>query len=287
MPRPFAKVAASPGRHLVGGEAAVLPAVDDRREHAARPALLVDVGGFDLLLQQPDLIVDVEDGEVALQPDEFGMAAQDLHADRMEGAEPRHALDDLPDHRADAGLHLARGLVGEGDREDFGRPRLAETEDVGDARCQHARLAGSGARQHQHRAVERLDRLALFRIEAVQIRRRHIGARARRDPAGGGRRSSGKLLTRNLCHQAALNIGFQQILCPENGIAPPLWRGVGAYSSPPKGRARTRSRASSITTMLPVSSNVAIAGRFDKTSSVCRSGRRSVPRRNRITDGFD
>ena len=156
-------------------------------EHAGRPALLVDVLGLEQLLQQPDLVVDVEDGEVGLEADQLGMAAQDLRADRMERAEPRHALDDLPDHGADARLHLARRLVGEGDGEDFRGARAAEREDVGDARGQHARLAGAGAGQHQHRAVERLDRLALLRIEAGEIRRRHGRARARRDAAGGGR----------------------------------------------------------------------------------------------------
>ena len=137
-------------------------------EHARRPALLVDILGLQHLLQQPDLVVDVENGEVGLQPDQLGMAAQDLHADRMEGAEPRHALDDLPDHRADARLHLARRLVGEGDGEDFRGARAAEREDVGDARRQHAGLAGAGAGQHQHRTVERLDRLALLGVEPAR-----------------------------------------------------------------------------------------------------------------------
>ena len=53
-------------------------------------------------------------------------------------------------------------------------------EDVGDAGGQHARLAGAGAGQHQHRAVERLDRLALLGVEAGEIgrgRARAHGAR--------------------------------------------------------------------------------------------------------------
>src|SRR2546429_1505181 len=33
------------------------------------------------------------------------------------------SLDDLPDHGADAQLHLARRLVGEGDRQNFRGPR--------------------------------------------------------------------------------------------------------------------------------------------------------------------
>ncbi len=40
-----------------------------------------------------------------------------------------------------------------------------------DARRQHARLAGAGAGQHQHRAVERLDGGALLGIEHVEITR--------------------------------------------------------------------------------------------------------------------
>ena len=71
---------------------------------------------------------------------------------------------DAADQRADALLHLARRLVGEGDGEDLasGRARPVR-EDVGDARGQHARLAGAGAGQHQHRPVDRLDRLRAAR----------------------------------------------------------------------------------------------------------------------------
>ena len=110
------------------------------------------------------------------------MAAQDLHADRMEGAEPRHALDDLADHAADALLHLARRLVGEGDREDLARAGAAGRQDVGDARGQHAGLAGAGAREHQHRTVERHHRFALLRVEIVEVIRLRAAApsRARR-----------------------------------------------------------------------------------------------------------
>ena len=96
-------------------------------------------------------------------------AAQDLHADRMEGAEPRHALDHLTHHQADAALHLARRLVGEGDRQDLVRPRPPRGENVRDARGQHARFAGAGPGQHQHRPVQRLDRLPLLGIKVSEI----------------------------------------------------------------------------------------------------------------------
>jgi hypothetical protein len=92
---------------------------------ARRPALVVDVLGLDQLLEQPLLVVGVDDREVGFQAHQFGMAAQDLGADRVEGAEPAHALDLRAEHDADPVAHLARGLVGEGDGQDLpraGRP---------------------------------------------------------------------------------------------------------------------------------------------------------------------
>ena len=96
------KLAASPAGTWSGVSPRFFQPSMSRGEHARRPALFVDVLGLQKLLQQPDLVVDVENGEIGLQADQLGMAAQDLHADGMERAEPRHALDDLPDHGADA-----------------------------------------------------------------------------------------------------------------------------------------------------------------------------------------
>ncbi len=173
------------GGHLIGREPAVLPAVDQHRQHARGPALLVDILRLEQLLHQADLVVDVEDGEVGLQPHQLRMAAQDLHADGVEGAEPGHALDHLADHLADALLHLARRLVGEGDAEDLARPRPPGGEDVGDAGGQHAGLAGARAGQHQHRPVQAFHRLALLGIERLEIAAGGAGPRhgARGDAA--------------------------------------------------------------------------------------------------------
>src|SRR5262249_19844047 len=93
-----------------------------------------------------------------------------------------HAADDLPD----AVFHLARRLVGEGDGENFTRPGAAGCQDMADPYGQHAGLAGSGAGEHQDRAVERLDRKPLLRIEPGEIRGRRTGKRARGNTAGRG-----------------------------------------------------------------------------------------------------
>ncbi len=179
-------------RHALGHEPSVFPAVDHRRQDSRRPAFLVDVLGREQLLQQPDLIVGIEHREGRLEIDEFGMTAQDLDADGVEGAEPGHAFHHAADQLPDAGLHLARRLVGEGDGEDLPGPGAPQAQDMGDAGGEHAGLAGAGARQHQKRAVERLDRLALLGVERVEImagppahgafrsgRRRLVGRRQR------------------------------------------------------------------------------------------------------------
>jgi hypothetical protein len=104
----------------------------------------------DHLLHQADLVVGVEDGEIAAQAEQLGMAAQQLGRDRVEGAEPRHALGHWADEVADALLHLARRLVGEGDGEDLRGEGAAGRDEMGDAGGQHAGLAGAGAGEHQH-----------------------------------------------------------------------------------------------------------------------------------------
>jgi hypothetical protein len=173
------------GGHLVRRQAAVLPAVDMGGKLAGGPALFVDAFGLDELFQQADLVVGVEDGEVGLQAHQLGVAAQDFYADGVEGAKPGHALDHAADEPADALLHFARGLVGEGDGEDFARPRLALGEDVGKPGGEHAGLAGAGTCQHQQRAVERFNGGALFRVERAQVWRRSRCGGTRGDAGAG------------------------------------------------------------------------------------------------------
>src|SRR5258708_3343988 len=102
----------------------------------------------------------------------------------MKRAEPRHSLDDLSYHGADAGLHLARRLVGEGHRKNVAGPGTSGGEDVRYARGENARFPGSGAGENEHRSIERLHRKALFRIEGIEIRGVCCCARSRGNPTG-------------------------------------------------------------------------------------------------------
>ncbi len=174
--------------HLFGAKAAVLPVVDKAGERARRPALLVDVLRFDQLLHQAQLVVSIQDGEVGFEAGQLRMAPQHARADGMEGAQPLHPLHHAADEGADALLHLARRLVGEGDGEDLPGPGSAGGEDVGQPGGQHAGLAGAGAGQHQHRTIDGEHRLALFGIEPGQIgwlmRRRLLGGKGRVERIG-------------------------------------------------------------------------------------------------------
>jgi hypothetical protein len=158
------------GAQLVGGEPAILPALDRRIHEARRPFLVVDVFGLQQLLHETDLVVLVEDREIGLEADKFGMAAQDARGKRMEGAEP-HGACRIADERPDARAHLGRRLVRERHGHDLARERLALHEQMHDARDQHPRFAGSRPREHEQRAFGRNDRLALLRIERAQIGR--------------------------------------------------------------------------------------------------------------------
>ena len=102
------------GRHLLGGECTVFPPVDDGGQLPRGPAFVIYVCGLHQLFQQAQLVVGIEDREVRFQvdtvartsnqisfwvdPDQLGMTAQQLHADGVERAQPRHAFNRVPHH---------------------------------------------------------------------------------------------------------------------------------------------------------------------------------------------
>ena len=102
------------------------------------------------------------------QAHELGVHAQDLRADRMEGAEPRHGLLG-PGERADALAHLPRRLVGERHRQNLIGASAARGDEVGDSGGQHAGFADACAGENEDRPVQRLDRALLLLVQAVEI----------------------------------------------------------------------------------------------------------------------
>ena len=98
------------------------------------------------------------------------MHAQDLGADRMERAEPRHRLLRTGEH-GDALTHLARSLVGEGHRQNFMRARPACRNDMRDASGEDAGFPHACASKNENGTVKRLDRPPLLVVQPLEVRR--------------------------------------------------------------------------------------------------------------------
>jgi hypothetical protein len=121
------------------------------------------------LLQHAQLVVGVENREVGLKAGELGVAPEHPRGDRVKGPQRRHALDRAAADRRHALLHLAGCLVGEGDGQNLARPCLSGGDQMRQARRQRRGLSGAGAGEHQHRPFGRQHRLALRRVQALQV----------------------------------------------------------------------------------------------------------------------
>ena len=118
-------------------------------------------------LDERQLVARVEDLEELRQARVAVVRAQQPVAEAVEGAHPHAARVDRQ-HRREAREHLARRLVGEGDREDARRARLPGLDQVGDARGEHARLAAAGAREDEGGLARQGDGLELLGIEVFE-----------------------------------------------------------------------------------------------------------------------
>ena len=187
------ELAGSLARHLVGRQPRSFQRWMIADSTRGRPALVVDVLGLQQLLDQPRLVVGVEDGEVAAsaRPARHGGAASRTP---IAWKVPSHMPSAAPPISAgDALAHLARRLVGEGDGQDLRRPGAAGDQEVGEPRGQHAGLAGAGAGQHQQRAVARGS--TAWRCSSFSPSRWAVGATARR--AGWGSVGTGSSVISN------------------------------------------------------------------------------------------
>jgi hypothetical protein len=100
---------------LCAVQALVLPQAD-RPLPAARERI---VRAAARVLQDREHVVAVEDAELRLQSQPLALAAQDAHAQRMEGADDEVLGRARADQLLGALAHLGGGLVGEGDRGDL------------------------------------------------------------------------------------------------------------------------------------------------------------------------
>ncbi len=149
---------------LADGHERVLRVGDRVEDGARRVVLRRDAQALHDPLDDADGVILIVDREARRAPDEVRGAAKHPRADGVERAAP-HANRLGAEEASDALAHLARRLVGERDREDVLRVDAVMLDEVRDARRQHARLAGSGAGEHQHWSFEMEYRVALRGIE--------------------------------------------------------------------------------------------------------------------------
>ncbi len=169
----------------------VLEVAHLRRERPGRVALRVEVEVAADQGHQPLGVGLVVDREGRLHPEVAGLAAQDAHAGGVEGAHP-HRLGPAADQSGDPLLHLAGGLVGEGDGEHRAGMHLALGQQVGDPGGQDPGLARAGAGDDEQRAALVDHRGALLGVESLEQGRgvgssRPVGrgrSRARRERVG-------------------------------------------------------------------------------------------------------
>ena len=124
----------------LGVQKRVLRIRDLAADPARGEALGVDVELVDAGLHEPERVPLVVDREAARVAELLRLGAQDPGAGRVEGHHP-HRPGAVAHELLDAFAHLLRGLVGEGDREDLPRSRLAAPHQVRDPVREHPGLA--------------------------------------------------------------------------------------------------------------------------------------------------
>lgn len=147
----------------------VLQVRDLRRERLRRIALRVEVQVAADQRHQPLGVGGVVDRERRGEAEALRLAAQDPHARAVEGHDP-HGVGARSDELLDALLHLARGLVGEGDREDLPRVHPALGQQVGDPVRQHPGLARARPGDDEQRGARVHDGGALLGVQPVEQR---------------------------------------------------------------------------------------------------------------------
>ena len=155
-------------RVLVGADQLVLRVRDLRVDAARHEALRVALELLEARLDEPHLVGLVVDREVRAVAEPLGLAAQHPAARGVERHDPDRARD-RAERPLDARLHLAGGLVREGDREDLVRLHAAGGQQVRDAVGEDARLPRAGAGDHEQRPLGGQHGLPLGGVQVGEI----------------------------------------------------------------------------------------------------------------------
>ena len=158
------------GIDLMRTQPLFLAARDERLHLTRRIALVVDAVVLEQSLDQPELVIAVDDLKVLGQAGVLPVGTQQPMSDGVKGADP-HMAQRQAQQSLEASTHLPGGLVGEGHRQHGVGREPFSLHQPGNAMHQHPGLSRTGPGQHQHIALGRADGLALGRIQVVENRR--------------------------------------------------------------------------------------------------------------------
>ncbi len=150
-----------------GPLAGVLAGVDPGLDLADREEVFVDLQGAEQPLEEPALVLGVEDLEALEETGLLPVATQQAVGEAVEGADP-HAGGGAADERLDAPAHLGRGLVGKGHGQEAPGRGLLHPVQPGGTVHQHAGLATARTGEHQLAPARGTDGLALGIVEGVE-----------------------------------------------------------------------------------------------------------------------
>jgi hypothetical protein len=133
-----------------------------------REALRVALEFLQALLDEPDLVGLVVDGEARAVAEPLRLAAEDASAGGMEGEDPEAAAA-RAEQVFEALPHLTCGLVRERDREDLVRLCADGVDQMRHAVREHAGLTGACAGDDQQRALGGKHRLPLSGVQVGEV----------------------------------------------------------------------------------------------------------------------
>ena len=160
--------------HVLGPDHGVFCRTDLAADHVDGELFLLDAERLHNVAHHALGIVVIVDGELAGVAQQVGVLTQHAHAHGVERAYP-HAAGAAGDERCQTLAHLGRSLVGKRDGQDLPGLNVQVAQHVGDAEGQDAGLARAGAGKDQQWTFGRQDRLALGRVQAIDIDERLDG----------------------------------------------------------------------------------------------------------------
>ena len=150
-------------------QALVFLPVDEILNLAWHPAAVIDLEVLQQALDQPQLVVRVDDLKILRQPGFTPVTAQQPVRKAVKRADPE-VIDRHVQQRLDAPAHLGGGLVGKGHREQALRRYALDVDQPGGTVDKHTGLAAAGAGNDQRRLGRRGDGLTLRVVQRFQDR---------------------------------------------------------------------------------------------------------------------